>query len=436
MTRISRILLAAAKAAALALALAAGLVGGQALAANATADAQSQVLPPQGQARADQARAQASSLPEALTRRMLACYVFVGGGSGVLVSSDGLVMTNNHVIDGEADLTLRTSDGAIWPSSLLGTDPVGDIAVLRIDPQAVAAAKKVFTYAEFAPPQALVPGIPVVAVGNPFALGDFDDVPTITAGVLSTARIVRDTYTDAVQADAPVNPGNSGGPLFDLQGRLLGINGQIRSLTGFRINSGIGLAVSSRQLQAFLPLLEHAGGGYVKHTAAPKDLVLELANGGVSVKTAGSSILQAGDRLLQVAGRPVASVPEAVGELAADPSTPIASMQVVILRKGVQTTLSLALGHTPIPGFPYHGLSFIESEGLVIIDHVDAGSPGEAAGVHAGDVVTLVEGGAVTGKISILRARVGKESGARLGLTGRQKDGTTTAVAVLLKQHA
>src|ERR1043165_9722229 len=186
----------------------------------------------------------------AFAQRVLATYVFVGSGSGVLVSADGLVLTNHHVIDDLEDLTVRLANGASHASTLLGTDPVGDIALLRITDLKDGAR---LPFAPFAPVDAMRVGAEVVAIGNPFGLGDLDDTPTFTAGVLSAARIVRGDYTDAIQGDAPVNPGNSGGPLFDRAGQLLGINGQIRTVSGFRVNSGIGLAIASTQLAASLP---------------------------------------------------------------------------------------------------------------------------------------------------------------------------------------
>src|SRR4051812_29131498 len=237
----------------------------------------------------------------AFAQRVLATYVFVGSGSGVLVSADGLVVTNHHVIDDLEDFTVRFANGATHPSTLLGTDPVGDIALLQITGLKDGAR---LPYAEFAGVEAMRVGAEVVAIGNPFGLGDLDDTPTFTAGVLSAARIVRGDYTDAIQGDAPVNPGNSGGPLFDRAGHLLGINGQIRTVSGFRVNSGIGLAIASTQLSAFLPLLKQAEGGYVHHTAPPKGLVMKADNDGVAVVNPGDSPLSAGDRLLAIAGRP------------------------------------------------------------------------------------------------------------------------------------
>ncbi len=379
----------------------------------------------------------AGSLPKELVQRMLGAYVFVGGGSGVLVGTDGLILTNHHVIDWLDDFTVRTADGAAWPAKLLGSDPVGDIALLQIDPAARAAAKRDFAGVELAPASALLPGAEVVAIGNPFALGDYDDVPTLTTGILSSGRIVRGGYTDAVQGDAPVNPGNSGGPLFDHQARLLGINGQIRSLTGFRINSGIGLAVASPQLAAFMPLLLAADGGYVRHTAAPKGLELSPAPEGVMVKAAGTSPLLPGDLLVSVAGRRATSVASALGLFASLPWKEGAAATVAIERGSAHERIEIevALARTPIPGRPYHGLTFAETEAGTIIDHVDADCPAAFAGLTAGSTLTSVAGKAITTKVSLLRALVACEIGDRVEFTVRDRAGQTKTVTLLFKQH-
>jgi len=379
---------------------------------------------------------QSPTLSTALINRMLACYVFVGGGSGVLVSGDGLVVTNNHVIDNEDDISVRTIDGVTWPTTLLGTDPVGDIALLKIDETARMAAHRTFTYAEFAVDSDLVPGIPVVAIGNPFGLGDFDDIPTLTTGILSSGRIVRGDYTDAVQADAPVNPGNSGGPLFDLQGRLLGINGQIRSLTGFRINSGIALAVDAIQLHAFLPYLQQAKGGYARHTTLPDGLELKQGLSGVVVTSPGTSGLERGDVLSTINGRPASSVAACTGILSSLPFQAGTTCPVAYSRHGATQTLAMALPHLPIPGLPYHGMSFTEDSGLTILDHVDGDSPAARAGLEAGDVVVKINAAPISSKISVLRAMIAVEVGDPLQVTVRTRGGETKTVTLILAQHS
>ncbi len=366
---------------------------------------------------------------DGLAGRLLPAYVFIGGGSGVVVSADGLVLTNHHVIDGEDDLSIRFASGAVRPSHLLGTDPVGDIALLRIDDA------HDLPHVDLAPESALRVGTEVVAIGNPFGLGNLDDVPTLTQGVLSTARMVRGDYTDAVQGDAPVNPGNSGGPLFDMYGRLLGINGQIRTVSGFRINSGIGLAIACTQLAAFVPLLQEAHGGLVHHTAPPKDLALAARMEGVVVENPGSSSLMAGDRLLSIAGRPAVSVATALGLFASLPWAPGTAIPVRALRAGEEVALSISAARQAIPGRPYHGLSITDGDGRIVIETVDDDSPGAQAGVRVGETVVSANGRPLLRKIDWLKAVVKLEVGDALDLELRGKDGAMRTVHIPLRRQ-
>ncbi len=365
----------------------------------------------------------------AFTTRLLATYAFVGSGSGVVVSPDGLVLTNHHVIDGLDDLTVRFADGRSRASRLLGTDPVGDIALLKL------ADASDLPHAELASADVLRPGMSVLAVGNPFGLGDLDDVPSLTEGVLSASRIVREDYTDAVQSDAPVNPGNSGGPLFDRRGRLLGINGQIRTVSGFRVNSGIGLAIASTQLGAFLPLLAGADGGYVHHTAMPKGLELKAGPDGVEVVNPGESPLSAGDRLVSVAGRPVTSVPTAIGLFASLPWHPGAHLPVTVLRGGKTEELPVPAARHPIPGRPWHGIEIDFRNGQVVVDGVDDDSPAEKAKLLPGEILLSANGRALAAKIDWLKALVKLEIGDRLELVVKDKDGAERTLRLLLRQH-
>lgn len=365
----------------------------------------------------------------AFAQRVLATYVFVGGGSGVVVSPDGLVLTNHHVVDDLEDFTVRFANGTSYPSTLLGMDSVGDIALLRIK-RPTDDLK--FPFAEFSSVEAMRVGAEVFAVGNPFGLGDLDDTPTFTAGVLSASRIVRGEYTDAIQGDAPVNPGNSGGPLFDRAGKLLGINGQIRTVSGFRVNSGIGLAIASTQLAAFLPLLEQADGGYVHHTAQPKGLELKSENDGVAVVRPGDSPLSSGDRLLTIAGRAVQSIDTARGLFASLPFRPDTKIPVTV-RRGDQTMeLSVTAARQAIPGRPYHGIEIDEKDGRMVIDHLDDDSPGQTAKLKVGEVIVSANKRELKKKIDWLKAVVPLEIGDLLILGVNDKAGVSRTVTVRL----
>ena len=364
---------------------------------------------------------------------LLAAYVFVHNGSGVVVSADGLVLTNHHVIDGEPvdQLEVRYAGGRSLPADLLGTDPVGDIALLKIREPGTRP------YVPFAPASAIRPGMTVFAVGNPWGLGDVDGIPTLTRGVLSTPRIVREDYTDALQVDAPVNPGNSGGPSFDESGRLLGINGQIRTLSGMRINSGVGLAICSTQLQAFLPLLRAAGGGYVHHTTKPKGLTLAERDDGVEVVEPGEgSPLAAGDRLLTVAGRPAVSLATVDGLFESLPYTPGCTIGVrVRTADGSETDRVVPAGRRTIPGRPWHGLAVAQRGETLAVEHIDPGSPAAGAEIRNGEVVVAANGRALLRKLDFLKAQVKLEIGDRLELTLRDAAGKERLVKLLLRMR-
>jgi len=359
--------------------------------------------------------------------RAVACYVFVGNGSGVVIDAGGLVLTNHHVIAGEDELEVRWSDGVTVPARVLGVDPVGDLALLaapRPDRPAVAAV--------LGSAADLKPGAAVFAVGNPFGLGDLDDVPTLTRGVLGSGRLVRGSYADCVQVDAPVNPGNSGGPLFSDSGLLLGINGQIRSRTGFRINSGIGLAIACTQIADFLPLLREAGGGYVHHAAPPEGLELSDGPRGPQVRLPGSSGLQIGDELTLVAGRPAASAAQAVGCFEALAWREGMRVEATIRRGSAAMTVEIPALRGVIPGRPYYGWEIADRQDRVQIASVDSGSPAQLAGLRRGDLLVAVDGKPLVKRIDLLRALVRAGPGDRLRLTRRAIDGSEQEVTLLV----
>ncbi|MBL8772789.1 MAG: trypsin-like peptidase domain-containing protein [Phenylobacterium sp.] len=153
-----------------------------------------------------------------------------GAGSGFLISADGYVVTNNHVVEGAQEVVVSLSDGRQFRARLLGRDPPTDIAVLKVDAQGLP-------YVSFGRQAAPQVGDWVVAVGNPFGLGG-----TATAGIVSAyGREIGEAYVSYLQIDAPINAGNSGGPSFDLQGRVVGVNTAIFSPSGGSV--GIGFAI-------------------------------------------------------------------------------------------------------------------------------------------------------------------------------------------------
>jgi len=164
----------------------------------------------------------------------LATPVRRGAGSGFFISADGYVVTNDHVIAGAKEITVSLADSRQFPARLVGTDPPTDLAVLKVDAHDLP-------FVSFSPAPLPEVGDWVVAVGNPFGFGG-----TATAGIVSAlGREIGEAHVSFMQIDAPINSGNSGGPTFDLEGRVVGVNTAIISPSGGFV--GIGLAVPADQ---------------------------------------------------------------------------------------------------------------------------------------------------------------------------------------------
>ncbi len=169
-----------------------------------------------------------------------------GVGSGVIISKNGYIVTNYHVVGNARKLEVTLADGSKWPAEIVGTSKENDLAVIRIS----APAEKL-TPLRFGDSKKLKVGQEVLAVGNPFGLQQ-----TLTTGTISfIGRNIRDNkgriYRDLIQTDAAINPGNSGGPLLNTDGEVVGINSAIISPTGSNI--GIGFAIPSHKVKVLLP---------------------------------------------------------------------------------------------------------------------------------------------------------------------------------------
>lgn len=170
-------------------------------------------------------------------------------GSGFFISKDGLVVTNNHVIDRATQIQIVMSDGRELDAELVGTDPLTDLAVVRVKQPGP------YPYVQFGSSKDVRKGDWVVALGNPFGLGG-----TATAGILSAGGRelgASSPYTDFLQIDAPINRGNSGGPTFDLKGNVIGVNSQILSPTGGSV--GIGFAIPAELAKEVTDILIQTG---------------------------------------------------------------------------------------------------------------------------------------------------------------------------------
>lgn len=198
---------------------------------------------------------------EALCAKVKPAFVFIAGGSGVVISPEGLMLTNTHVIETGAAFDVRLGNGRHYKAKVLGRDVWGDLALLQLE----AKDKEPFPYLELGDSDALRIGEPAMAIGNPFGLGVVDQHPTFTVGIISAVRQSQGRYTECITTDAEVNPGNSGGPLVNMAGQVVGINGQISTRWGLRSNTGLGYAISARQVRMWLEPLKAAKGGNVEH---------------------------------------------------------------------------------------------------------------------------------------------------------------------------
>ncbi|NIA21590.1 MAG: PDZ domain-containing protein [Anaerolineaceae bacterium] len=236
-----------------------------------------------------------------------------GTGSGVIISSDGYALTNFHVTRKTPNLRVGRPGGKVLEARLCGLDRTGDIALIKID------SDEPLPFAPLGSSDALQVGQWVIAMGNPFMLAT-DFRPTVSLGVVSGLQrylpgggLLRQNliYADAIQIDAALNPGNSGGPLFNMQGQLVGINGRIaarrvRGMSWRRINAGIGFAVPIDSIKMFLDDLK---AGHEVDRGYLGVYETDLKDGGLMIKSIRDESpaeifgLKEGDVLLQLDGR-------------------------------------------------------------------------------------------------------------------------------------
>jgi serine protease Do len=358
-------------------------------------------------------------------------------GSGFLVSADGYVVTNNHVIqpDGRAELkevTVTMPDGTEYPAEVVGRDQASDLAVLKIN------RSEPFPFVEFGDSNQARVGDWVVAIGNPFGLGG-----TVTSGIVSAVHRATGggAYDRYIQTDASINRGNSGGPLFDMQGNVIGINNAIFSPSGGSV--GIGFAIPAETAEPIVQKLiagEEILRGYLGVRIQPMNDDLAEALGiasnrgefvqsvqpGEPAEVAG---LQAGDVVLRVDGKDVTpdqtlsfivaniapgrrinleiirdgerrTLPVTVGrrpseeELAAQFVDPESGVPTQRPGEGAQSTLPQSLGVQAVPITPQIGAQLgvaAGTQGLVVTD-VDPNSDAGAKGVTPGTIILAANG--------------------------------------------
>ena len=278
----------------------------------------------------------------------------LGLGSGVIISADGVLLTNNHVVEGAADIEVMLSDGRQAQATLVGTDPETDVAVLKID----LPDLPVITMGDAA---SLAVGDIVLAIGNPFNVGQ-----TVTSGIVSALgrnQLGINTFENFIQTDAAINPGNSGGALVDADGRLVGINTAIFSRSGGSLGIGFAIPVDvARQVAAALLQDGVVARGWIG--VQTRELTPELAEalklgdgkaqvrgvligGVVNDAPAAKAGIKPGDVLTRIGEHAVASPAELLSRVAA--LKPKAQVEVGVQRGGKAMAFQITVAQRPKP---------------------------------------------------------------------------------------
>lgn len=338
-----------------------------------------------------------------------------GTGSGVVFTSDGAILTNNHVIDNALTINVRLRDGRLLSAKLLGRDPATDLAVIKVDATGLPTAR-------FADSDAVRVGEWVVAIGSPFGLGY-----TVTSGVLSAkgrGGLGMNQIEDYLQTDASINPGNSGGPLCDLNAGVIGINTMIVGRgtgIGFAVPSNLARRVAEQILKkgrvdrawigvGIQDLTPELAGALKLGDAHTGVLVNSVTNGGPAQK----ANIKAGDVIAAVAGKKVADGRELIREVISHEVGH--KLPLEIIRDGKRygaTALLTARPEAAVPllpvqqqGVPQAGLGLsvrdltaeqaaklgLSGKRLPVVTSISPGSPADRAGLKPGDVVLEVDG--------------------------------------------
>jgi serine protease Do len=353
----------------------------------------------------------------------------ISQGSGFFISSDGYAVTTNHVIENGKSIEITADSGKTYPAKLAASDPETDIALLKVE------GGNDFPFVEMAEKAPRI-GEWVIVVGNPFGLGG-----SVTAGILSArARNIQlGSYNDFIQIDAPVNQGNSGGPTFDIAGKVIGVNSAILSPTGGSV--GIGFAIPAETVNKVVTELREKGAvtrGWVGLEIQPMtpeiadSLNLKQANGALVAKPepespAAKAGLLSGDVVTSVNGESLKDdrdLAMRIGNLA-----PGTEVQLGIIRQGQEKTLKMTLGQLPQPrneaaADEKHGdqtkdggtdtsglgLALAPAQSLapggsgVVVTEVDPNGVAAEQGLQAGDIILEMGGNSVNSPSQVAQA--------------------------------
>jgi putative serine protease PepD len=268
-------------------------------------------------------------------------------GSGFVVSSDGYIVTNAHVVDGASSVKVKLGDGKSSAARVVGKDDSTDLALLKIDP-----AGRTLKPLAFGDSDNAKVGDPTYAIGNPYGLSR-----TLTTGVVSALQRQINSpngfsIDDVIQTDAALNPGNSGGPLLDRAGHVIGVNSQIESTggsdgSGSSGNSGIGFAIPSNTVRTVVQQLlkghkvSHAYLGVQTADANGGARVAQVTAGGPAAKAG----LRAGDVITSFDGKQVSDAASISGLV--NDHKPGDKVELIVRRSGAEKTLTVSLGERP-----------------------------------------------------------------------------------------
>jgi serine protease Do len=376
-------------------------------------------------------------------------------GSGFFVSEDGYIVTNSHVIAEVDEIEVLFGDGETRSAEVVGADPASDLAVLRIEPGVEV------TVAPWGDSDAMQPGAWAIAIGSPFGLGG-----TVTVGVLSArSRDIRTgPYDDFLQTDAAINQGNSGGPLFNDAGEVIGVNTAIFSPTGASV--GISFAVPSRTAKRVVEQLIETGvveRGFLGvrlqelTPALARAFGIDDEEGAVVVSVdarspASVAGLAAGDVILRFGEEPVGG-PRELSRLVADVA-PSTQVPVIIRRDGEDMQIDVTIGLrdtakppgtgatpepedamlglalSPLPEVMQRQLGLDPDTRPAVVQRVEPGGPAAEAGMLPGDVIVQVDNRPLEGPGDVATAWRTARQGERPLLMRVLRDGNPLFIAI------
>jgi len=378
-------------------------------------------------------------------------HLAMAQGSGFFISADGYIVTNNHVVEHATEVTVTTSDGKTLAAKVIGTDPKTDLALLKVTDAGT------FPFVTFAAHTPRV-GDWVIAVGNPFGLGG-----TVTAGIVSARGrdIGSGPYDDFLQIDAPVNHGNSGGPTFNTEGDVVGVNTAIFSPSGGSV--GIGFAIASDVVQSVVAQLKDGGTVQRGWLGVEIQQVTQDIADSMSLKTASGALVakENKDAPAAAAGVKIGDVITAVnGQSVGDPRElarriadlgPKKSAELTIWRNGAQQMVDVTLGAMPndeqasldAPAKPDPGQSLAKlgmtlqntADGVTVSD-VDPSGLAADRGLQPGDVILEASGQTVTHPAEVVKAFDTARTGGRKSVLLRVKSGEAVRFVALPAQAA